>query len=421
MTRDEALELLPLFACDELAPGEREAVRTAIAGDAEAEELLRSFRRLDGWLAEAFPAPAAPAWLADPNTASAPRAPAAAEPDAPGDPRRSGGFASEFAADADPEPSTAEPSAAGAPAPLVRRRCPYCHDALGTACVVFCTGCATPHHADCFSENHGCALLGCGGTASVGTREAASRLCGSCQGHTPARAPFCAWCGAALGEGEGAEPRHHRAPAAERAPRGLDLGTLRNYLAAAALLLACGLGVGALFGRRERPVLEAMRQQGWQLLRLRWEEQARQNLQEVLRAQRRYAREDLDGNGVRDYAPSLASLDEALRRAGWCGTPAAEESCSGTVVYGVPPWAGGRVRIELRAAGQGEDARFVAVARPNDAERAEWSRRVNAWGEAVPPRAQRIDQTGSLRAVGEKEDPFADLGPSTPDPTGDPQ
>src|SRR5579871_5994143 len=46
-------------------------------------------------------------------------------------------------------------------------RCPFCHDALlegedaGTLRSE-CARCGTPHHASCFVENGGCALMGCG-------------------------------------------------------------------------------------------------------------------------------------------------------------------------------------------------------------------------------------------------------------------
>lgn len=40
-------------------------------------------------------------------------------------------------------------------------RCPYCHDALGSAApVLVCVACSTAHHADCLDAN-GCTVLGC--------------------------------------------------------------------------------------------------------------------------------------------------------------------------------------------------------------------------------------------------------------------
>jgi hypothetical protein len=46
-------------------------------------------------------------------------------------------------------------------------RCPYCHDALETDVdVSSCGGCQTMIHSDCFAENAGCPILGCGGRGS---------------------------------------------------------------------------------------------------------------------------------------------------------------------------------------------------------------------------------------------------------------
>jgi hypothetical protein len=45
-------------------------------------------------------------------------------------------------------------------------RCPYCHDGLETedkAEVSSCGACSTLIHSECFSENGGCPILGCGG------------------------------------------------------------------------------------------------------------------------------------------------------------------------------------------------------------------------------------------------------------------
>ena len=42
--------------------------------------------------------------------------------------------------------------------------CPYCRmpfDMTGPA-QVFCTACGTPHHEDCYQENGGCTVFGCG-------------------------------------------------------------------------------------------------------------------------------------------------------------------------------------------------------------------------------------------------------------------
>lgn len=42
-------------------------------------------------------------------------------------------------------------------------RCPYCHDGLAghAGSPHVCTGCGTPHHAECWAELGGCAVMGC--------------------------------------------------------------------------------------------------------------------------------------------------------------------------------------------------------------------------------------------------------------------
>lgn len=41
--------------------------------------------------------------------------------------------------------------------------CPYCRTAIAPDSPeqLLCTGCGTPHHADCFAENGGCTVFGC--------------------------------------------------------------------------------------------------------------------------------------------------------------------------------------------------------------------------------------------------------------------
>lgn len=42
-------------------------------------------------------------------------------------------------------------------------RCPYCQSPVGSGDVALrCPVCDATHHADCFSENGGCAVYGCG-------------------------------------------------------------------------------------------------------------------------------------------------------------------------------------------------------------------------------------------------------------------
>ncbi len=42
--------------------------------------------------------------------------------------------------------------------------CPYCRCEVepGAADAMSCEGCQTPHHRECYEENHGCTLFGCG-------------------------------------------------------------------------------------------------------------------------------------------------------------------------------------------------------------------------------------------------------------------
>jgi TM2 domain-containing membrane protein YozV len=42
--------------------------------------------------------------------------------------------------------------------------CPYCRSAIepGAGDELLCPGCGTPHHSDCFAENGGCTVFGCG-------------------------------------------------------------------------------------------------------------------------------------------------------------------------------------------------------------------------------------------------------------------
>jgi hypothetical protein len=56
-----------------------------------------------------------------------------------------------------PTARTATPEDAG-------RVCPYCRFALKPGAeVIECGGCRAPHHADCWSDNGGCAMMGCVG------------------------------------------------------------------------------------------------------------------------------------------------------------------------------------------------------------------------------------------------------------------
>lgn len=303
MNADQARELLPLYAGDDLAPDERAAVAAALADDAELAAEAAELERLDALLSEAL-APAVaeggaaedelPAWLAD----AVQHEPAAST-----------------GASGDEEPMTTDlrdppdvQEAAGASA-TITRRCPYCHDGLASDEErVLCAECATPHHAACFSEHGGCALRGCESVRSIDASEAAARqVCGACQGLSPAEAPFCAWCGESLGAGT---PRP--ITRLDRV-RGASL-SLRQYAAAAGLVLAASLGIGGYLGMQQESLIESLTQQGLQARRdreIRWVEDA---LRALSRLQRLNWSEDLDGDGVQNYNPDLDRLRQDARR-----------------------------------------------------------------------------------------------------------
>lgn len=215
MTREQALDLLPLLAGGDLEPEQTTAVREWLEWDPALAAEAATFDRLEAKLQAAL-APGAPGAVAK---AGAPATEAAPAPEA-------------------------------APVVTVRRRCPYCHDAVDAAALVVCGSCATPHHGQCFEQNGGCSLLGCGGTSSIAAAGPASTVCGGCSKHTPADAPFCAWCGTTVAKDGAPAPLHAR-PAAAAAPY-----DWRRYAAAAALLLACSLGVGGAFGWQQALVVE---------------------------------------------------------------------------------------------------------------------------------------------------------------------
>lgn len=149
LTPDEALDLLPLLAANELDDETSAAVRVALEGKSMGDELA-AWVELDGLL---------------------------------------------------------ERSLAPARAPAVAVRCPFCRDAIAASERVLCGGCLTPHHRSCFAENEGCSLLGCQTTRTVGLGERTSILCTSCQGSAPAGATWCPWC---RGRIASLPPRHAR-------------------------------------------------------------------------------------------------------------------------------------------------------------------------------------------------------------------
>lgn len=242
MTRDEALELLPLLAGGELDEVTAAAAQRAAEEDPTLMAELESYRALDAALTTAY-APEASA----PETVAL----AVAEP--------------------------ARPQRV-----VVRRRCPYCHDAIQAEALVVCAACATPHHAPCFEANEGCSLLGCGSQASIAASGPASVVCGGCARSTPQGAPFCAWCGAGL-EVEAA-PRHAR-------PREEAPFEWRRYAAAAALLVASTFGVGGLFGAQQAALLDGAAESAREQRSEREREAAEQLVRETLTLQDAYRRE----------------------------------------------------------------------------------------------------------------------------------
>jgi hypothetical protein len=235
MNRDEAKELIPLYAANDLDEPTRAAVAAAIAGDVECQEELREFEALEASLRESLaPAPVAePAWL----------------------------------------------DAAKVPAPaLVKRHCPYCKDDLDSAARVFCALCMTPHHEECFAENLGCSLLGCGGTRSIAADDPSFVVCASCEKHTPASAPFCAWCRTAI-PGEAPPPRH--VVPVQRVPR----WSLLRFAAAAALLLVTTVPAGYAVGFAQRDMAKAWCDERREVEALTLEAEAESFLRDLVRAQ----------------------------------------------------------------------------------------------------------------------------------------
>ncbi|MBX3468892.1 MAG: hypothetical protein KF878_18635 [Planctomycetes bacterium] len=271
MTRDEVLDLLPLYAGGDLDDGDREAVRAALEADPSLADEARAWADLDGLLAR--------------------------------------GLTPDEAPDEASEPAPAPPRI------TVRRRCPFCHDALQAGSIALCAACATPHHAACFAQHHGCSLLGCGGTRAVEVGGAESVVCAGCERHTPAGAPFCAWCGAPARDD--LRPRHEAPPAAPP-----PAWSPRRYLAAAALLLASTFGMGGFFGLQQLKLLEALETTGTRLqsvderLRARDAEALMPQVLEAVHLAQDLLRKGRLGDGGGELAPDLAALVKATERSG---------------------------------------------------------------------------------------------------------
>jgi hypothetical protein len=176
--------------------------------------------------------------------------------------------------------------------------------------VVVCSTCATPHHGACFADHQGCSMLGCESTRAADMDSPdARRVCPSCQGLSPAEAPFCAWCATPLGEESG---RALRRGVIQRMP-------LRQYLSAAALLLSACLAVGAYFGDQQEALVQTLEQTATTYMREQALSDGRQALKELHEALRLFVEQDLDGNGVADPPADVEALqavidDELLRK-----------------------------------------------------------------------------------------------------------
>jgi hypothetical protein len=319
MTPAEIRDRLPLLAGGDLEAEEAAEVRAAFAGDEALAREGAAYDELETLLSDAFAVEAcavetgglpeaseAPAWLSaafetPSDSAGADAALDVAHDDAPVEHVE------------DSMPLATDPK-------TVVRRCPYCHDGmLAEEGTVFCAACATPHHAECFSDHGGCSLLGCESKRSVDTSASASRLvCPTCKGLSPSEAPFCAWCGHGLGEGsEEAAPQRFAAPAM----------ALRSYLMAAGLVLSAALGLGGYFGLQQSHLTVRLTELAVRQERTSVEQSAQDMLRALVRAQRVFRDDDLDRNGMPNLAPDLkvlrqafdskSELGQTLERLGW--------------------------------------------------------------------------------------------------------
>lgn len=134
-----------------------------------------------------------------------------------GGPSAVGGAASRRAApsagarpEAAPPGEDAAPPASGGNAPAV---CPICCCEIAPGDdVVICPDCRTPHHRDCWEENHGCSTYGCASAAHQETHTDSTNggnaagtpdgmvACPACGAMHPATDLVCSSCGKLLGD-----------------------------------------------------------------------------------------------------------------------------------------------------------------------------------------------------------------------------
>lgn len=207
----------------------------------------------------------------------------------------------------DPEPREASsPRRDSRPsAPLMSRRCPYCHDSLQARSQVLCASCVTPHHEGCFREHGGCSLLGCESKRSLDPTGPASRvMCRKCSQLTPAKAPYCSLCGVYRGF---VTPR----PPVGR-PEPPDRPSRESLLITALLLILTTFAGGAFLGRGQGNLIQAQAS-ALEHARVRVRlAHLRDRLRSVQRAQHAFALYDLDDDAESDFALDFRELEEGM-------------------------------------------------------------------------------------------------------------
>lgn len=102
-------------------------------------------------------------------------------------------------------PPSKPPSARNTPeassSPAHAGKCPFCQSMMKTGTAqVRCPLCDTPHHADCWEENGGCAVYGCSGHGPISRPDEAPLTgglihCPMCSGLVSPEAETCPHCG----------------------------------------------------------------------------------------------------------------------------------------------------------------------------------------------------------------------------------